>query len=225
MIVKSLRLKNIKSYGEGAGDGVAVGFQSGINRVAGRNGHGKTTLIEALGYALFFCEPEFEESFRLPTYFLRTGEKEGVIEVVFEHEGLEYRVERGLGQNKVRSKVIQLSDNSPCAHDDAEVSAFLCRLLGFKSQKQLSDLFANLIGVKQGRLTWPFDSKPGAAKLFFEPLLDVEIFRDSTMRLNDAQGRFRELLQKQEIELAGVNARIAGLEDSHKAVPVKEAKV
>src|SRR5256885_583810 len=126
MIVKSVRLKNIKSYGEGTdGQGVTIGFHSGINRVAGRNGNGKTTLIEGLGYALFFCEPEFEESFRLPTYLLRAGQKEGSIEVVFEHEKITYRVERGIGQSKIRSKVIQVSDGSTCANDDAEVSDFL----------------------------------------------------------------------------------------------------
>src|SRR5437879_5955759 len=63
MIIRSVRLKNIKSYGEGAdGEGITVRFQSGINRVAGRNGNGKTTLIEGLGYALFFCDPQFQES-------------------------------------------------------------------------------------------------------------------------------------------------------------------
>src|SRR5882672_10699780 len=126
MIIKSVRLKNIKSYGEGpAGGGITVEFQPGINRVAGRNGNGKTTLIEALGYALFLCEPEFEESFRLPTYFLRAGEKEGEIDVVFEHAGLLYRIERGVGQSKRKNKVVQLSDNSTCAEGDGAVSAFL----------------------------------------------------------------------------------------------------
>src|SRR2546430_883956 len=111
MIIQSLRLKNIKSYGEGPdGNGITIRFQPGVNRVAGRNGHGKTTLIETLGYALFFAEPVHEETFKLHTYFLRAGEKEGEIDVVFEHGGQNYRVERDLGQSKRRSKVVQLSD-------------------------------------------------------------------------------------------------------------------
>ena len=64
MILRSLRLKNIKSYGEGAdGNGVVIDFAPGINRIAGRNGHGKSTLIESLGYALFLAEPLYEENF------------------------------------------------------------------------------------------------------------------------------------------------------------------
>src|SRR5690348_14970417 len=51
MIIRSVRLKNIKSYGNGPdGKGVTVSFQPGVNRVAGGNGHGKTTLIESVGY-------------------------------------------------------------------------------------------------------------------------------------------------------------------------------
>jgi len=66
MIIRSVCLKNIKSYGEGPeGTGVVVDFQSGVNRIAGRNGHGKTSLIGSLGYALFLSEPVFGEKFGL----------------------------------------------------------------------------------------------------------------------------------------------------------------
>lgn len=160
MMVHSIRLKNIKCYGDGPeGNGVSVSFQPGANCVAGRNGVGKTTLIEALGYALFLTEPLFEERFNLGTYFLRAGKTAGEIDVTFSHAGQSYRVEKsiGSGAGRRRSKVVQLSDGSTCALDDAEVGDFLCRLLGFKTQAQLAEVFAKLVGVKQGRLTWPFD--------------------------------------------------------------------
>jgi exonuclease SbcC len=226
MLIRSIRLKNIKSYGEGLdGAGITVNFQAGVNRVAGRNGHGKTTLIEALGYALFFAEPDNEEKFKTATYFLRNGEKVGEIDVVFAHGGESYRMERDVGQVKRRSKVIQLSDESACAEGDEAVAGWLCRLLGFKEREQLCALFANLIGVKQGRLTWPFDSKPTAAKEFFEPLLDVAIFRESAAFLNDAQSKFKDLHGEQEVKRASVAERIRDRGDSVEKVPVKEAQV
>ena len=44
MIIRSIRLKNIKCYGEGPdGNGVTIRFEPGINRIAGKNGHGKST--------------------------------------------------------------------------------------------------------------------------------------------------------------------------------------
>src|SRR5882672_5147012 len=130
MRIQSIRLRNIKSYGEGPeGNGITVSFQPGVNRVAGRNGHGKTTLIEALGYALFFSEPEYDENFKLQAYFLRAGEKEGEVDVVFAHDGEVYRVERALGASKRRSKLIQLSDESTCAEGDEAVATCLCRIM------------------------------------------------------------------------------------------------
>jgi DNA repair protein SbcC/Rad50 len=108
MIIKSIRLKNIKSYGVGPeGNGVTISFENGVNRVAGRNGHGKTTLIESIGYALFLTEPQFEENFQVETYFLSHGAKEGEIDVTFDCGGNSYRIERAVGkQPKRRAKVI-----------------------------------------------------------------------------------------------------------------------
>jgi exonuclease SbcC len=230
MQIRSIRLKNIKSYGEGPdGSGIAVSFQPGVNRVAGRNGHGKTTLIEALGYALFFAEPDHDEHFKLQTYFVRTGEKEAEIDVVFTLGNASYRVERAIGQSKRRSKVVQLSDESTCAEGDDGVAAWMCRILAGESRKisprQLSDLFSNLLGVKQGRLTWPFDSKPNPAREFFEPLLDVAIFRETEGRLKDAKARFDSLLQDRDLRLAELRGKIESFADSREKVPLVEAKV
>ena len=143
MIVQSMRLKNIKSYGEGPnGEGVTIFFEPGANRIAGKNGHGKTTLIESLGYALFLTGPVFEEGFQFETYFLRAGQKAAEIDVTFNHRGELYRVERGLGPvTKRKTKVVQVDDGSTCAEGDKEVSAFLCRLFGLPNPRRFSELF------------------------------------------------------------------------------------
>jgi DNA repair protein SbcC/Rad50 len=224
MIIESVRLKNIKSYGEGVdGKGVTVSFQPGTNRIAGKNGHGKTTLIEGLGYALFLTEPVFEENFQLGTYFLRAGKKAAEIDVTFSQLGERYRIERGLGPyNKRQTKVVQLNDGSTCAEGEAEVSAFICRLLGFPDRKRFSELFWKLIGVRQGRLTWPFDSKPSVAKDFFEPLLEVAVFRECFHALKPAVDEFELRLHDQEKIKAGIEERIRERSDSAVTVEAKQ---
>lgn len=227
MIVHSIRLKNIKSFGEGPdGDGVTVAFAPGVNRIAGRNGHGKTTLIESLGYALFLTNPQFEENFNIGTYFLRHGTKTGEIDVTFEFHGEAYRIERGIGSaSKRRAKVIQLSDSSTCAENDKEVAEFLCELFGFPSSNRFSELFAKLIGVRQGRLTWPFDSKRTSARNFFEPLLEVEIFRRCFEDLKAPLNLVAGFQQEQKVKLAGVTERIADRSDSEETVAEKRSDV
>jgi exonuclease SbcC len=216
VIVHAIRLKNVKSYGEGPdGAGVTVTFQRGVNRIAGPNGHGKTTLIECLGYALFLTEPVFEENFRVETYLLRHGCKAGEIAVTFSHDGASYRVERGLGgQNKLRAKVVETSDGSVCAEGDGEVAGFLCQVLGLPDAARLREMFSKLIGVKQGRLAWPFDSKPSEARRFFEPLLEVEVFRECFDRLKPVRDTFEAARDGLQLTAARVDERIRERADS-----------
>jgi exonuclease SbcC len=227
MIVRSMRLKNIKSYGEGPdGDGVTIFFEPGTNRVAGKNGHGKTTLVESLGYALFLSGPIFEESFQLETYLLRTGKMAAEIDVTFEHQGEFFRIERGLGpHSKRRTKVVQLEDRSTCAEGAKEVPAFLCRLFDLPDPRRLSELFWKLIGVQQGRLTWPFDSKPSAAKEFFEPLLEVAVFRQCFESLKPAVEEFSARLHEQERVRERVEERIRERADSVAALESRRLQV
>ncbi len=226
MIVRSMRLKNIKSYGEGLdGKGVTITFEPGANRVAGKNGHGKTTLIESLGYALFLTGPIFEENFQLETYFLRTGKKAAEIDVTFSHRGEDYRIERGLGPNSKRqTKIVQLEDGSTCAEGEKEVSGFLCRLFELPDPKRFSELFWKLIGVRQGRLTWPFDSKPSTAKDFFEPLLEVAVFRECFQSLKPAVDEFVARLHEQEKVQARVEERIRERADSASMLATKRVQ-
>src|SRR6266404_922454 len=69
------------------------------------------------------------------------------------------------------------------------------------------------------------DSKPTLAKEFFEPLLDVAIFRESTSRLAEAHARFKELLEEQNSKMAATAERIRLLAGSVEKVAVKEAEI
>jgi exonuclease SbcC len=225
VIIHAIRLKNVKSYGEGPdGTGVTVSFQPGVNRIAGPNGNGKTTIIECLGYALFQARPVFEEKFAVETYLVRHGCKAGEIAVTFSHGGETYRVERGLGpQNRLRAKVVQIGDGSLCAEGDGEVEALLCRLLAVPDAARLPEMFSKLVGVKQGRLALPFDAKPSEAKRFFEPLLEVEVFRQCFDRLKPALDSFEEQRDELRVAAAGVAARIQDRADSPAALARAQA--
>lgn len=226
MIIHAVRLKNIKSYGIGCGDGITIKFQPGINHITGSNGCGKSTIIEAIGYALFKARPHCVESFELPTYLLRAGSKNGEIDVTFSHNNESYRIECGLGTaNKRRNKVILLNDNSICAENDQEVSNFLCTLLGFNKISHLSNMFIKLIGIRQGNLNRPFDSKPSQAKEFFEPILEVEIFRQSYDQIKLALDQFELRIYEQNCLLAIEEERLKERKNSATMLAIKKEAV
>src|SRR5690554_5587623 len=73
MKILQLHLKNCKCYEE-----KTIRFQDGINFISGVNGAGKTTIIEAIGFALFNYLPYSARQ------FVRDGKKSGEIQVLLE---------------------------------------------------------------------------------------------------------------------------------------------
>src|SRR6266480_7438406 len=91
MIVREVRLENVKSFGSPA---EIVRLTRGVNAVSGANGAGKSTVLEGIGAALFQYLPYRQES------FVREGESTGTITVVVESsvDGRAYEVIRKVGR-------------------------------------------------------------------------------------------------------------------------------
>ena len=86
MIIQRLALKNVKSYREGV-----IDFAPGVNLICGENGAGKSTNIEAIGYALFGVQPPMKKE-----EFIHSGQKSCLVQVWFSAGGREYRVDRSM---------------------------------------------------------------------------------------------------------------------------------
>ena len=220
MIIRKIRLKNIKSFGAGPeGTGVVVSFDRGLNRLGGRNGSGKSSVIEAIGYALFDAEPvRGDNKIRVETYLVRSGNKIGEIDLWIETGDCLYRIERDAGQVVRRWKVVREDDGFQEAEGDQEVRLFLARLLGLSGPERLSEVFHGLIGVKQGRFTLPFDCIPSFARNHFDPLLDVDIFRQCFDYLLEPLRLLNEEKNQTRMEIESFQGQIIQLEDAPERV-------
>lgn len=216
MQIRSARLRNIKSFGEGPdGAGLRLNFEGGLNRIAGCNGAGKSTVIEALGYALFDAPPELGARMDLDTALLRSGAGEGEIEFEIASEGAGFRVRRGVGKkSKLRWTVSD--ENGFIIHDDpGDVRRFLATAAGLNAPEGLPDLFRKLVGVRQGRLLDPFELTPGEARKHFSPILNVEIYQQCFDRLKDPADALKEaihLAEKQIEHARGIADSLSGAE-------------
>src|SRR5512140_2044193 len=91
MQILSIHLKNIKSHRD-----TRLSFSSGINVLSGPNGVGKSTIFEAIGYALFGVDAR--DFVTNVDRFLTIGAKKGEINVVFRADDNEtYRASRTVG--------------------------------------------------------------------------------------------------------------------------------
>jgi DNA repair protein SbcC/Rad50 len=85
VIIKNLRLQNIRSYKD-----ATIDLPEGKTLFEGDIGSGKTTILMAMEFALFGLGSERGAS------LLRSGEQKGTVSLVFEVDGVDYRVQRNL---------------------------------------------------------------------------------------------------------------------------------
>lgn len=201
MQIVALELENVKSY-----DRARFAFTRGVNAIVGHNGAGKSTIIEAIGYALFDALPYTAQE------FVREGARSGTIAVTFisTYDERPYRVERRFG-----------GSNAYVVYDD-ELRAKVCDgkvdVLAFVRRHTLADpsvdltrLFNDALGVAQGSLTTAFAETPSKRKPIFDSLLQVDDYSAAADRLRDPVRRVRDQIVEADRTLAVLATRLEQL--------------
>lgn len=146
-VVEELRLTNFQGYKD-----VKLGFYSGLNLIRGRNSSGKSTLLDALVFALFGealdVKPRLLIS-RLP------GSKKMEITVKFRSprngETVEITRKGRLdtkGAYRTDERLLRINGKETHIESDDDLRARVTELLGVSLRK-----FLNLVYVRQGKLT------------------------------------------------------------------------
>lgn len=208
MIIKSVSLKNIKSYSE-----AAVDLPEGITGISGLNGSGKSTLLEAIGYALFDCLPYTQAE------FVRKGEKTGEVTVEIEGcDGLGYIIARKCGASQAYSITDSLGRKFEGKED---VEDRLCEVLGYRVTgfESLRSMFENAVGVLQGTFVSEFLESPTKRKAIFDPLLHIDEYNIAFKNLLSLKNLVKERIDKLENEKKFLEGKTIRL------VPLKEEQV
>ena len=233
MLITSVVLSNIKSYRE-----ARIEFQPGTNAISGENGAGKSTIIEAIGYALFDYNP-----YRKIENMIRHGETKGTMEVHFTGEDeRRYQVVRSI-RRKGGSAAYYLRDNlagtklADAGVDGKEgvLKAIRDHLLGSVpggAAVDLPKLFNDVIGVAQGTIMAPFLETPAGRKTTFDPILGIEEFTRAQERARDVVkviettcGRLEREDAKLEGELTPLPDRIRELASLSERIETLEREV
>ncbi len=206
MLIRRLHLENFKSYEE-----ATISFEEGTNAIVGRNGAGKSSLVEAIGYALFDHANAARQG-----DLLREGASAGRVVVRFfsAYDEREYEVERAFGKNgTTRHRVYDFENGyQVLAENVTEVRQWLQEHLGIERDASMDDLFRNTIGVPQGSFTAPFLLAAGERKRIFDPLLQVDEYERAYQNLRET-GRYLS------DQLASLDQEIARLEGQIEQLP------
>ncbi len=197
MQIDAIELENTKSY-----DRALIEFTPGVNAIVGHNGAGKSTILEAIGLAVFDAI-NYKQS-----EFVRGGAKSATITVTLlsSLDERRYQIVRRIGssnQHYVYDPELQVR----LCEGKADVLAFLRQHLGVERSTDLPALFHDAVGVSQGTFTAVFLESAGRRKPVFDTLLQVDEYQTAVEKLLEPLRLLRSRRQELDVESAGIKAR------------------
>jgi exonuclease SbcC len=197
MHVTRVELEHIKSYERGD-----YAFERGTTAIVGQNGAGKTTILEAIAWALFDVLDYSKDD------FLRRGSKRGSVRVTFQNDVDErlYVIYRDTGSGYY---VYDPELKMKLATGKADVRKWLDQHLGVEPGTDLRALFRSAIGVPQGLFTTDFLQTPTDRKKSFDRLLKVEEYRESADKLRDTTGLIEKRINDARVRIGNAEGQLA----------------
>lgn len=212
--LKTLTVKNFMSVGNAT---QAVDFERedltlvlGNNLDLGgdgsRNGTGKTTIINALSYALY---GQALTSIKLPNLINKTNGKNMLCTVQFELNGTNYRIERGRGPNVLKFYVddMEHEEGNEAQGEMRETQKVIDDTLGITHE-----MFKHIVALNT--YTQPFLSlRANDQRAIIEELLGITVLSEKADSLKEQSKRVKDEIKEEEFRIKAVLEANQHIED------------
>ena len=163
-----------------------------------RNGTGKTTIINALSYALY---GNALTNIRKDNLINKTNGKNMLVTIEFEVNGVDYKIERGRKHNVLKfyiGDIEQESKDDNSQGDSRETQQEIERLLGMSH-----DMFKHILALNT--YTEPFLSlKSGDQRAIIEQLLGITLLSEKAEALKEQQKATRDAITQEEFNIKAI---------------------
>lgn len=215
MQILTIHLQNIKSHRD-----TTLSFSAGINVLSGPNGIGKSTIFEAIGYALFGVDAQsFVGNIER---FISIGAKRGLIEVDFSLNDDEvFRVSRTVSKASkwLLAKKVGGEFEVEEHKDSKETEGRIKQLLGLNNGRALAEQFELVIGPFQHEFLGPFVIKQATKRRDkFDEILGIASWRKT---FNDTKALTSAIKAKVDVLQAEINAKQEQIE----VLPIKRLEL
>lgn len=217
IIIKDITIKNFMSVGNVT---QAVRFNdNGLTLVLGnnmdlggdgsRNGTGKTTIINALSYALY---GNALTNIRKDNLINKTNAKGMLVTLNFEKDGVQYRIERGRKPNVFKLYVnendIETEDNNEAQGENRQTQAYLEKVFGMGH-----DMFKHIVALNT--YTEPFLSmRANDQRAIIEQLLGITMLSEKAEVLKEQQRITRDAIKEEEYSIKAIEESNQRIEKS-----------
>lgn len=197
MKINRVHLENYRVH-----ENLDIEFTTGINLLLGKNGKGKSSILEAIGIALFDSKPRttLDDA-------VSFGKKSGKIEISFTGiDGEEYTVTKRIPSGG--AKLCRVSDNTTIDGKGEKIKE-LCGIKG-----DIKDIYDNVIVAKQNEFISAFKEKPANREKIFNKVFNTDIY--TNIYNNNSLQALRRYENELNIENAKISSKKDSLEDSEK---------
>ena len=216
--LKNISVKNFMSVGNNA-QGVrfddknltlVLGNNLDLGGDGSRNGTGKTTIINALSYALY---GEALTNIRRDNLINKTNGKGMIVSVDFELNGIDYRIERGRRPNVLRFFVNGTEhDDQEQQGDSRETQKDIEKIIGFSHE-----MFKHIVALNT--YTEPFlGMKNNDQRDMIEQLLGIQELSEKAETLKERMKDTRDSIKEEEMRINAIKDGNARMEKNIKEI-------
>lgn len=180
MIIKDIEIQDFRSHRH-----THLNLDQGITVIVGENGSGKSSILEAVNFALFKQKPKDVNMDDL----IRRGATQTRVSVTIYNRGKFYRVTRGRKIGKAQGSTLHCIEEGReilMATGEDEINRELENILSVNG-----DLFTNSIYIRQGEIDGLISANPAKRKELMGKLLGAEDLEKAHLRMGELLREYR----------------------------------
>ena len=197
MIIKKVQLENYRSHSN-----ITVEFTKGVNLILGKNGRGKTSILEAISTVMFNTKDRSGKE--TGKNYIKFGEKSSKVDIDFiANDGREYNLKTEFFKTKPKKQTLKDIIGSEY---DGDIQEKLEELCGIK--KGFEETYENIVIAKQNEFINIFKDSGTTREKTFNKIFNTQIYKEMY------DSFLKEAIDKYKSEKENLDSKISSLKEN-----------
>ena len=212
MIIKKVQLENYRSHSN-----ITVEFTKGVNLILGKNGRGKTSILEAISTVMFNTKDRSGKE--TGKSYIKFGEKSSKVDIDFiANDGREYNLKTEFFKTKPKKQTLKDIIGSEY---DGDIQEKLEELCGIK--KGFEETYENIVIAKQNEFINIFKDSGTTREKTFNKIFNTQIYKEMyDSFLKEAVDKYKEKVKDLDKEITFLKENMEDKEQITNFLKVEE---